>query len=212
MVPVEWPIDAPAPDGGYARARLAPRDRLPCVRADLFLDPRARLSDQERSLLMALMADLVAAVSDEFLVALGESSAANDEGEGLLDRLWRSGLLDIPDLIRLLLRRADEERVAAAIQSASGRGRARFAQTLVGDEDAEVSAAAMALILARGRRRDRFDAPRIAFDDLSAEAAVALVNAVAAGLRDRVADRLGIDVADVKLTAAAQALLADQEE
>ncbi len=212
MVPVEWPIDAPASDGGYARARLAPRDRLPCVRADLFLDPRARLSEQERSLLTALMADLVSSVSDEFLVALGEPSPANDEDESLLDRLWRTGLLDIPDLIRLLLRRADEERLAAAIHDVSGSSRARFAQSLVGDEDADISAAAMALILARGRRRDRFDAPRIAFDDLSAEAAVALVNAVAAGLRDRVADRLGVGQADERLTAAAHALLAGHDE
>ena len=43
--------------------------------------------------------------------------------------------------------------------------------SLVGDDDARISAAAMALILARGRRRDRFGQPRIEFDDLPADEA-----------------------------------------
>ena len=43
----------------------------------------------------------------------------------------------------------------------------------------------MALILARGRRRNRLGQPRIEFEDLPADLAEVLANAVAASLRQR---------------------------
>ena len=124
-----------------------------------------------------MLADLVNSVADEFRTALGAYEPANDEGEQLFDRLRSAGLLDIPDLVALLLRHAEEEHISAGIRAARGGAKLRFLQSLVSDEDLEVSAAAMALILAIGRRRDRFGGPRVTFDDISAEAATALVNA-----------------------------------
>ena len=67
----------------------------------------------------------------------------------------------------LLLRRADEERIATAARARSGRREARVLQGLVSHDYGAVAAAAMALILGRGRRRDRFGQCLIAFDDLS---------------------------------------------
>lgn len=160
----------------------------------------------------AMLADLVAMVADEFTAMLADAEPANDGDEQVLDRLWAAGLLDIPDLIRILLRRAESERVAAAIRTARQPARLRFLQGLVSDEDSDVSAAAMALILARGRRRDRFDGPRLTFDDVSAEAAVALVNAIAAALRADLAKRLGPENADERLSGAAQSLLSRHDE
>jgi hypothetical protein len=160
----------------------------------------------------AMLADLVNMVADEFTSILAGFGPANDEGEQLVDRLWESGLLDIPDLIALLLRRAEEERVAAGIRAAWPAGKARFVQSLVSDEESGISAGAMALILARGRRRDRFDGPRLTFDDISAEAAVALVNAVAAVARDDLAKRLGPAEADERLSDAVRALLLRHDE
>ena len=212
MVPVEWPIAAPADDGGQVPARAAGGGRLPVVRLDFFLDPKARLTEQERALMTAMLSDLVTLVADEFTSNLADAEPANDDDEQLLDRLWAAGLLDIPDLMDLLLRRAEEERIAAGIRSTRPNGRARYLQSLVSDEDADISAAAMALILARGRRRDRFDGPRVVFDDLSAEAAVALVNSVAAGLRADLARRLGSAEADERLAGAARALLSSHDE
>lgn len=212
MVPIEWPIAAPDEKGGAVPARAAGRGRLPTARADFFLDPKARLTEQERSLMTAMLADLVDMIADEFTALLADAEPANDEGERLADRLWAAGLLDIPDLIRLLLHRAEEERLAAAIRAGRPAGKMRFLQSLVSDEDPEISAAAMALILARGRRRDRFDGPRIAFDDLSAEAAVALVSAIAAALRSDLAGRMPPAQADERLSSAAQALLARHDE
>jgi hypothetical protein len=70
----------------------------------------------------------------------------------------------------------------------------------------------MALILARSRRRDRFDGPKIIFDDLSAEAAFALTHAIAAALRADLAGRVQSADADERLAEAARALLARHDE
>ena len=212
MVPIEWPIAVPVADGGAVPARAAGSGRLPTARADFFLDPRARLTEQERALMTAMLTDMVDMLADEFISLLADSGPANDEGERLVDRLWAAGLLDIPDLIQLLLHRAEEERLAAGIRAGRPAGKMRFLQSLVSDEDSDVSAAAMALILARGRRRDRFDGPRLAFDDLSAEAAVALVSAIAAALRSDLIDRMSAAEADERLSNAARTLLARHDE
>lgn len=212
MVPVEWPIATAETAGGRPAARVAGSGRLPLVRADFFLDPAARLTEQERALMTAMLSDLVASLADELTVLLGAAEAANDDGGRLFDRLWKAGLLDIPDLVRLLLRNAEEERLSAGIRGGRSSSSARFLQGFVGDEDPEVSAAAMALILARGRRRDRYDGPRLAFDDLSAEAAVALVNALAAGLRHDLAKRFQPSEADERLATAARTLLGRHDE
>jgi hypothetical protein len=212
MVPVEWPIATADEDGGRHAARVAGSGRLPVVRADFFLDPRARLTEQERALMTAMLNDLVVGLTDELAVLLGSVEPANDHCDELFGRLWAAGLLDIPDLISLLLRRAEEERVAVGIRAGHASYASRFLQRFVGGDDLEVSAAAMSLILARGRRRDRFDGPKIIFDDLSAEAAVALVNAIAAGLRQDLCRRVGASDADERLAGAARSLLSRHDE
>ncbi len=211
-MPVEWPIDAPGGDGGPVPARVVGSRRLPCVRADFFLDPSARLTEQERALMTSMLGDLVATLGDELASHLADAEPANDEGEALVDRLWSAGLLDLPDLVALLLRRAEEERIAAGLRAAAPARRPRMLQSLVSDEDADVAAAAMALILAKGRRRDRFDGPRLTFDDVSAETAVALANAVAAARRAGFAKRFGPADSDERLTGAVRSLLAGHDE
>jgi hypothetical protein len=212
MVPVDRPIAAPVEDGGAVPAREAGCGRLPMVRLDFFLDPAARLTEQERALMTAMMADLVATIADEFTAMLADAEPANYDSGQLFDRLWTAGLLDIPQLIGLLLRRAEEERVAAGIRSARPVGKARFLQMLVSDDDPNISAAAMALILARSRRRDRFDGPRLTFDDLPAEAAVLIVNGIAAALRADLARRIGAAEADERLCDATRSLLSGHDE
>ena len=207
MVPEEWPIADPL-HRAVRPARHAGRGRLGVVRQDFFLDPAKRLTEQERALMTAMLADLIGGIADELRAALpGGGAAANDEdGHQLLLQLGGAGLLDEPALIALLLRRADEERLAAAMRARSP-GHAAFLQALVGDADGGVAAAAMALILARGARRDRLGQPRIQYDDLPADVAEALTYRLAAALRLRLAPALGADQADRQLAAAAQTLL-----
>ncbi len=166
-------------------ARRSGHGRLPTVRTDFFLDPADRLTEQERALMSAMLHCLVAEIAGELRSALPDRRvpAGEDEDRGLIDSLNRAGLLDEPILIALLLRRADEERIASAASARSGRSEARVLQGLVGHDHASVAAAAMALILARGRRRDRLGQCLLAFDDLPPETAAALVYRTAAALK-----------------------------
>ena len=121
MAPVEWPL-ADRSDGPAEKStRRVEGDRLSAVRADFFLDPGARLTEQERAMMTAMLSDLVAVLADEIRAQGGLAAGrAGDDGEALFDRLRSSGLLDIPELVEVLLRRAEQERVAEAIR---GRGR-----------------------------------------------------------------------------------------
>lgn len=207
MTPEEWPIWTPPERGGSSPALRAGRDRLPTVRADFFLDQRFRLTEQERALMTAMLHRLVADVAGEIHVALPEGwLPANDDNERLLNRLSQGGLLDIEGLVGLLLRRADEERVGAASVARSSSAR-NLMQPLVSDHDGDVAASAMAVLIARGRRRDKYGRPLVELDDLDAESAHALVFAVAAGLRERLAAHVSPAEADARLSAAALSVI-----
>lgn len=212
MMPEEWPIAAPVPDRD-APARGGGRGRLSTVRVDFFLNPEQRLTEQERALMTAMLHCLVGDLADELRALLPQGwVAANDEDNAaLVQALSRAGLLDDPSLIALLLRRADEERIASAARARSGRREARVLQGLVSHDNGAVAAAAMALILARGRRRDRFGQCLVGFDDLSAESADSLVQAIAAALRPDIAGTRGTSAADREIAGAASRLLGRRE-
>src|SRR3954454_404157 len=213
MMPEEWPIAAPAADEN-APARAAGRGRLATVRRDFFLDPAKRLTEQERALMTAMLHSLVGDVAHAVRAALPNGRvAANDEGDAaLIEALTASGLLDEPGLMALLLRRADEERIATAARARGGRREARVLQGLVSHDYGAVAAAAMALILGRGRRRDRFGQCLVAFDDLPPRSAEALVSAVAAGLRREVASSGNYAAADGDLAVACDAVLNQRDD
>ena len=213
MMPEEWPIAAPTADG-TAGARAAGRGRLATVRRDFFLDPAKRLTEQERALMTAMLHCLVGDIADSIRAALpGGRIAANDDGNAaLVEQLTASGLLDEPSLMALLLRRADEERIATAARARSGRREARVLQGLVSHDYGAVAAAAMALILGRGRRRDRFGQCLIAFDDLPPATAETLVHSVAAALRPELAAGRGTSGANIELAEASSSVLESHDE
>jgi hypothetical protein len=212
MVPDEWPIASPSEDDGGYPARPAGRRRLPTVRRDFFLDPRDRLTEQERALMTSMLAELLGTIAEEIraLLPIGLAAANDEDSQQLFRELSDAGLLDHSDLIALLLRRADEERVANAIRARSN-PRGGFLQALIADENEAVSASAMALILARGRRRNRLGQPRIEFEDLPASLANVLANAVAAALRQRVPG-LASSEAHLHFGSGAAALLKSRDE
>ena len=206
MMPVDWPLAAPAADRPIETARArAGRDRLAVARADFFLDEGGRLTDEERSLMAAMLRGLVSDITDEVIAGLPPLFAARAEAgrDVVYRRLRNSRLLERDGLVALLLRRADEQQLSARME----RGPDAFVAAMVGDEDSAIAEAAMALTVARGRRRDRYGRLGVEYDDLAAEDAVALVHAVAAALRDD----LDHDD-DLPLESAAQALLARHDE
>src|SRR5436309_581751 len=133
MMPEEWPIAASAADQN-APARHAGSDRLATVRADFFLDAGQRLTEQERALMTAMLHCLVGDVADSLRAALpsGRTAANDDSNLALIEALTSSRLLDEPELVAMLLRRADEERIAiAAMANVLGqRDRARSIDSL----------------------------------------------------------------------------------
>ena len=205
MMPVEWPLAASAADRPVDPARpRAGRDRLGVAMADFFLDEASRLTDEERALIAAMLRGLVGEIVDELIAGLPAMLGAQVEKgrDGLYRRLRASGLMERPGLLALLLRRADEQQLSAR----SDPNHPTVA-SLVSDDSAPVAEAAMALALARGRRRDRFGRMTIEFDDLAAEDAVALVHAVAGGLKDALPDE-----ADEALGSTALGLIARHDE
>lgn len=211
-MPEEWPIAAVAADEN-APARHAGGDRLSTVRADFFLNPADRLTEQERALMTAMLHCLVGDIADEVRAALPPGAgAANDYGNmAMVETLSAARLLDRPALVRLLLRRADEQRIATAANARSGRREARALQGLVSHPDGAVAAAAMALILARGRRNDRFGQCLLHFDDLAVEDARSLVHMICAALRRPMAAVLGSAETDRLLGQAAERVLSSHD-
>jgi hypothetical protein len=211
MMPEEWPIAATGAERD-ARSRAVGRGRLATVRADFFLNPAERLTEQERALMTAMLHCLVSDIVGELRAALPAGwTGANDDESAIVDVLTRAGLLDDPNLMTLLLRRADEERIGTAARARTGRREARAVQGLVSHHNGTVSAAAMALILARGRRRDRFGQCLVGFDDLPRETAERLVYSIAAALRHDVAAAGGVAAADAELAGSVDRLFEKHE-
>lgn len=133
----------------------------------------------------AMLHCLIGDIADELRAALpsGVAAANDDRNLALVESLSAARLLDRSVLVRMLLRRADEERIATAAKARNGRRDARVLQGLVSHDSGAISAAAMSLILARGRRRDRFGQCLLHFDDLPPDEADALAQVVAAALR-----------------------------
>jgi hypothetical protein len=205
MMPVEWPLAASAADRPVDPARPhAGHDRLPAVMTDFFLDESSRLTDEERSLMAAMLRSLVLEVADELIAELPPLLGARAEllRDGLYRQLRHAKLLERQGIVSLLLRRADEQQLSGH----SHRGEAALG-ALVGDDDSSVAEAAMALTLARGRRRDKFGRICAEFDDVAAEDAVALAYAIAAGLRQGLAED-----SERALIDGVQALLARHDE
>jgi Uncharacterised protein conserved in bacteria (DUF2336) len=212
MMPEEWPLAALAADQDTS-ARAGGGGRLATVRVDFFLNPADRLTEQERALMTAMLHCLVGDIADEIRALLPSLAIpANDEGNlAIVDILLAARLLDRVGLVRRLLRRADEERIATGAKARMGRREARIIQGLVSHGDGAVAAAAMALIIARGRRRDRFGQCLLHFDDLPREEARALVQSVAAALRRDLTAHTGKAEADRLLCAAGAQLLASHD-
>ena len=208
MMPVEWPLAASAADRPVEPARpRAGRDRLAVAMADFFLDEGSRLTDEERALMAAMLRGLVTDIADELIAGL-PPMLARPGRTGARRALSPAAQRPACWSARGWSRCCFAGRTSSNCRPHADRNRSDPLASLVGDDDAAVAEAAMALTLARGRRRDRFGRLGVEFDDFAAEDAVALVHAVAAALRrDAWPTR-----PTSRSAAAAQALLARHDE
>jgi hypothetical protein len=209
MVPGNRPNAAEAADQRVDRARVRRGSRrLATAVQDFLLDPAERLTEQELALMNAMLHGLVERLADEIRTRLPDELAAGSEchvADLVLD-LSRSGLLDRPELIELLLRRADVLRLSQAIVAEPRSAHDSLLQRWVSDEVDEVASAAMAVVLARASAKDRFGRPGLELVDCPAEVAVELSYAVAAAISRR------LENADEELVAAAVDVLAGHDE
>jgi len=209
--------------GGYddaARLLASARARLAAAAADLALPDRLRLSDWQRSTVGALFASLVRDVEDALRAALLERLDAGSPAEPLRAALASAGLpialplletgrlVGQPQLLSLLLRRAEEHRLAGAAPDH------RLLGSLAGDEDSAVAAEAMALLVAQNARFDAFHEPLVGRSDLPAELRHQLVWSAAAALRRYMIEQHRLDpiAADAGIASAAAALLPGYDE
>lgn len=203
---------------GAAQLLASARARVSAAMADLALPEALRLSDRQRLTVSHLLRRLVADIEDELRSALAAQFAADSEEPlraalssaslAIAIPLLEGGALADPGLFALLLRRAEEHRLA---RSAPER---RLLVDLAGDSDEEVAAAAVSLLIADSRRLDAFQEPLVAQGDLPAEVAHGVAWTVAAALRTYLIARHGIApaAADSAVTSAASLWLRRYDE
>lgn len=207
-MPAEWPIAALSTAERPTRSSVATTatgsGRLATIVQDLFLAPNARLTEQERSLMSAMLFGLVERIAVELRGRLSPAmaEACTAQVSELVADLTGAGLIQNEALVALLLRRADIHRLAS-----SGRGGRSVLQRWTADKDANVAAAAMTLVTARGRSRDRFGRAALGLSDLSPSLADEVVTAVAAALGLRC-----VQCHDGEIAAAITSLLATRAE
>lgn len=203
----------------------ATRERVAVATDDLFLPESLGLSERHRATMTSLLARLIRAIEDDLRLSLAahfeesrhpavHASLSSVRIELALPILASSLALRDPDLISLLLRRVEEDRVHRMAQLAPRRAGRSLLEQLVRDRDEEVANAAMAILIAQTRRLDRFQEPVIVSPELPAEIEHRLVWTVAAALRVYLITRQNVEPADADqaLASAAQDRLAVYDE
>jgi hypothetical protein len=203
---------------GAAQLLASARARVSAAMADLALPEALRLTDRQRLTVSHLLRRLIGDVEDELRSALAAHFSSDSEAAlraalssaslAIAVPLLEGGALADAALFALLLRRAEEHRLARAAPEP------RLVTGLAGDSDEGVAAAAVSLLIADSRRLDAFQEPLVANGDLPAEIAHGLAWAVAAALRTYLIARhdVAAAAADAAVTTAASAWLGRYDE
>lgn len=240
--PVRDPSDAPAHAArliaAAREAEGAARVQLAGAVVELFAPETARLTDYQRAtvtqLLDALVGEIEGAlrgrVASGLAPACGVARFTLDAMRVPIARplLDRARALHDPELVALLLRRAEEHRCALmlrlpAIPAAVSEPLAAatpepaggdIVALLVGDRDKAIADAAAAFSGADARRSDRFRGPALPAAELPAELLHRLAWLIAAAVRAFLIDVQAVSAADADaaIVPAANAVLAEHDE
>jgi uncharacterized protein (DUF2336 family) len=185
-------------EGGAARLLASARARVAAARADLMLAPSLRLTDWQRSLLASLLHAAVRGIEDDLRLHLatnigtrgGEelhAALTSAQLEIALPILAGSTIFPAPALVATLLRRVEEHRLHRACGGSN-----RLLLDLIPDEDEQVSALAMDVLLGLGGRLDGSQEPLLGPCELSPELEHGLAWTIAAALRHYLVERHGL--------------------
>lgn len=207
-----------APDGADALLRRAAiadaraARRLTAAAAELATPDDARLDDELRATIAAMLARLVEAIEADLRHYAGRAVAPaavlSSSAAPVADRLVRGGLFDDSELVAELVARALGDLIAARLPASPSDDAERpsLLPRLASDPDRVVANAANALMAAEARRRG--PGPDTGRDDLPAELHHRLVWWVAAGLRPERAST----AVDAALVDAARRVLVAHDE
>lgn len=196
----------------------AARERFAVAATDLLLPDQARLTEWQRVTAARLLAQLVAAIEDDLRARLAAHFEANAALHAALASarvpiaapiLDRAQALRDAELTATLVRRAEEHRFWTAHAT---RGGDDLLHDLARDEDDDVAAEAMELVIARARRFDRFQEPLLGRVELPAELQHRLVWRIAAALRHYIVQHHHAAGVDAAVEGAASALIAAYDE
>lgn len=204
-------------------ARAADRTRnaraeLSGAAHDLFLPAERRLTDQQRALMGDLLTKLVAGIELILRQQVSETvdGVGGDATSIAYPALEAIGALHDPALLRLVMQRAEEHRLAlvaadSAFDAAAG---ANLLEALARNPDPELARRAVAYVVAEARRSDRFRDPLLLNDDLPAPVAYRLHWQVAAALRHHLLAQHGVAASalDRALEAAVRQAMADHSD
>lgn len=201
------------------------RARTSAAAADLFLAPELRLTEWQRSTMAGLLARLVRTIEDDLRAGIADYFTA-DRHDAVHAALTAShvaialpilqrarGLADA-DLVNLLVRRAEEYRLHRQAQSPARPSGGSVLLELIRDEDEDIAAEAMALLIAHSRRFDLAVEGDAARTELPAELEHRLVWTVAAAIRHYLIEQHEVpgEQADEALASAAVRLIAGYDE
>jgi len=183
--------------------------------SDLFLSSEGRLNDHERVLMNDIMVKLLKNVEKRIRTDLAERLAdsdemslelvtmlANDHIEVAQPILEKSSLLKDEDLIETIRNRTDAHRLAIAIRAHVStdvseelieHGSEDVIETLVRNENAELSQASIDYLVQESRSVDRFQEPLLNRNDLSFELAHKMYWWVSAALRRKIVAEFDVD-------------------
>lgn len=175
---------------------------------DLVITDEGRLSDRERALIDQVLVKLVGEFEQQLRQKLAEELAdspvapqallemlANDDIEVARPVLQRSKLLSDETLVEIVRQRTREHLLCIAIrdsvsvavsQALIDRDEPEVIEALIQNPKAEISAAAMAYLVAESRRFDQFQEPLLRRTDLPAQLAQNMFWWVSAALRKQI--------------------------
>ena len=212
------------------------RSRLVENITDLFLSDDGRLTEHERALMSDILTKLIAQVETNIRKELSEALAksgvdlpdvanllARDDIEIARPLLEESPLLKDPDLIDIIRMRTEEHRIAIASRpglsdSVSNAlveyGGEDAIESLLNNQDANISRHAMDYLVAESRRVDKFQEPLVQRSDLPSDLAYKMFWWVSAALRKRIMSDFDVDPIKLEIAVrnAAQAAIIDHEK